>query len=107
MNNIEHAEMAGEPKRPLTGQGMIKVWDAQRQAAEQVATTCVHHGLAGIQWEPINLPGIPFAWYAALLTHAERSVGEARLEQLALLAGGDRRPWRRWRWDLSISDYVV
>ena len=107
MNDMESSENWDRPKWPLTGESVRKIWNAQRNAAEQVVENCVYRGLGGIQWEPIDLPETPFVWYAALLRDVKSGSSMAEREQRALLAEVDVHSQRTRRWPFDGNVYHV
>ena len=100
-------EISGRPQQKLTGESIMKLWSAQRVAAQQVTQDCVRRGLGGIQWEPIDLPEMPFVWYAALLREVVTRKGRVEMEQRRLMAGVDESARRTRGWVFDGGTYYV
>ena len=106
LNAIERGEHEGLPQQSLTEESVLKLWNAYREAGRQVLTDCVDRSLAGVQWEPIDLPDMPFAWYGALLTAVPSLVWEERREQRIALSGlFDGDPFWRRAWNFNVGIY--
>ena len=64
------------PDQPLTGASLFQIRTASKLAIENIIAQCTTCAFWGLNWEFVNVPEVPGAWYAVELSRNTRSKGK-------------------------------